>query len=60
MSRYRAALEGGESWFDSRQAHTNYDRHMAERDPAHGILKSYFSAEFADFYVQKFLFDESA
>ena len=60
MSRYRAALEGGESWFDSRQAHINYDRHMAEKDPAHGILKSYFSAEFADFYVQKFLFDESA
>lgn len=60
MSRYRMALEGGESWFDNRQAHNDYDKHMAENDPAHGILKSYFSEEFANFYVQNFLFDQSA
>ena len=60
MSRYRLALAEGGPGFDSHQAHINYDKHMAEKDPAHGILKSYFSAEFADFYVQKFLFDESA
>lgn len=57
MSRYRMALEGGEARFDNHQAHANYDKHMAEKDPAHGILKSYFSQEFADFYVNKFLFD---
>ena len=60
LSRYRMALDGGESWFDSCQAHIDYDKHMAEKDPAHGILKSYFSSEFADFYIQKFLFDQSA
>lgn len=59
MGRYRMALMDGEMGGDNRQAHINYDTHMAANDPAHGILKAYFSEEFADFYVNKFLFDLS-
>lgn len=57
--RYRRALEGGRQTSSNKQAHVDYDTHMAVNDPAHGILKSYFSDEFADFYVNKFLFDLS-
>lgn len=59
MGRYRMALMDGKMVGDNRQAHVDYDTHMAANDPAHGILKSYFSEEFADFYVNKFLFDLS-
>lgn len=59
MGRYRMALMDGEMGRDNRQAHIDYDIHMAANDPAHGILKSYFSEEFADFYVNRFLFDLS-
>ena len=36
-----------------------YDTHMAVNDPARGILKAYFSSEFADHYIHNFLFKES-
>lgn len=36
-----------------------YDFHMAANDPARGILKAYFSANFAEQYIHKFLFDKS-
>jgi hypothetical protein len=35
---------------------TAYDTYMAVHDPAHGILKSYFGAEFANDYIRRFLF----
>lgn len=59
MGRYRMALMDGELKSDNIQTHIDYDIHMAANDPAHGILKAYFSQEFADFYVNKFLFDLS-
>jgi len=34
-----------------------YDTHMAENDPAHGILKAYFSKQFAETYIKTFLFN---
>lgn len=55
--RFRKALESGKRGESNKQAHIDYDTHMAVNDPAHGILKSYFSAEFANFYVNSFLFD---
>jgi hypothetical protein len=60
MGRYRMALLDGELGYNNMKSHISYDKHMAENDPAHGILKSYFSAEFADFYVNNFLFDTSS
>jgi hypothetical protein len=33
-----------------------FDTYMAVHDPAHGILKSYFGAEFANDYIRRFLF----
>lgn len=59
LGRYRMALMDGEIGESNKDFHVAYDKHMAENDPAHGILKSYFSAEFADFYVKEFLFDLS-
>ena len=34
----------------------SFDQYMALHDPAHGILKSYFGAEFANDYIRGFLF----
>jgi len=39
--------------------HIDYDSHMSANDPAHGILKSYYSQEFADNYINDFLFNEN-
>lgn len=36
--------------------HRDYNTHMAERDPARGILKAYFSEDFAEYYISNFLF----
>jgi len=56
LSRYRVALIGGVIGADNTPRHAGYDRHMAKNDPAHGILKAYFSEEFANLYIEKFLF----
>ena len=37
-----------------------YDQYSAERDPAHGLFKSYFGATWSDRFVQEFLFPASA
>lgn len=34
-----------------------YDYHLSYTDPAYGILKSYYSKEFARKYINEFLFD---
>ncbi len=41
---------------DGPHTHIGYNSYMAEHDPAHGILKSYFGPEFARDYIEKFLF----
>lgn len=38
----------------------SFDRYMAEHDPAHGILRSYFGAEFANDYIRGFLFPHAS
>lgn len=35
---------------------SDFDTYMAENDPAHGILKSYFGPEFARDYIEQYLF----
>lgn len=59
LSRYRICLEEMEPAGDAFDLHKAYDTHMATNDPAHGILKAYFSKDFADTYTTKFLFDLS-
>jgi len=59
LSRYRICLEEMVPGGDSYEAHKAYDTHMAANDPAHGILKAYFSQEFADTYTNEFLFSLS-
>lgn len=34
----------------------DFDGYMADHDPAHGILKSYFGANFANDYIRTYLF----
>lgn len=41
---------------DSESSQREYDVHMAENDPARGILKAYFSPDFAETYIHNFLF----
>ena len=36
---------------------TAYDKHLAGTDPAYGILKNYYDKEFAEKYINTFLFD---
>lgn len=57
LTRYKKLLDEKTVTSDVLHLHRKYDLHMGENDPAHGILKAYFSKEFADFYVQEFLFD---
>lgn len=37
--------------------HNNFNRYMSSNDPAFGILKSYFSKDFTERYIQEFLFN---
>ncbi len=39
-----------------RKIHIEYDTYNAERDPAHGLFKSYFGKDWADNFVSNFLF----
>ncbi len=36
--------------------HIDYDVYNAERDPAHGLFKSYYGKEWSDYFVSNFLF----
>tara|TARA_X000000368_G_scaffold28947_1_gene21699 strand:- start:757 stop:1452 length:696 start_codon:yes stop_codon:yes gene_type:complete len=40
-------------------AQKGYDYHLASTDPAYGILKTYYNSQFADKYINTFLFDMS-
>lgn len=57
LQRYKECLRETVQTDTSRQFHVDYDQHMAANDPAHGILKSYYSQTFADDYIKTFLFD---
>jgi hypothetical protein len=56
LAKYKLCVEEAEKVRDSTQTQIQYNNHMAENDPARGILKAYFSAEFAETYIHKFLF----
>jgi hypothetical protein len=59
LSRYRLCVEEMAPGADCSKLHEAYDTHMATNDPAHGILKAYFSKDFADIYTNEFLFSLS-
>ena len=59
LSRYKSCLFESEPIDSSMGFHIDYDSHMSANDPAHGILKSYYSQEFADNYIKDFLFNEN-
>jgi hypothetical protein len=57
LIRYKQLLEEAEPTHSMWGLHKKYDLHMGTHDPARGILKAYFSKEFSDFYIEKFLFN---
>jgi 15,16-dihydrobiliverdin:ferredoxin oxidoreductase len=58
LGRFNLALKEAQPKFSSSLSlHANYDKHMGDHDPARGILKAYFSSEFADYYIENFLFN---
>lgn len=58
LSRFSLALGEAQPFpLSSLPLHANYDKHMGTHDPARGILKAYFSSEFADYYIENFLFN---
>lgn len=60
LAKYRLCVEEAKKVKNSSQAQIQYNNHMAENDPARGILKAYFSAKFAETYIHKFLFTNDA
>ena len=59
LDRYKECLFSTEKSDSNESFHIAYDKHMSANDPAHGILKSYYSEEFANKYIDTFLFDQS-
>jgi len=59
LFKYHDLLAEEETGYKGLDFHRKYDIHMAENDPARGILKAYFSGDFADAYIHGFLFDLS-
>lgn len=57
LQRYKECLRETVQMDTSKKFHVDYDEHMVSNDPAHGILKSYYSQTFADDYIKTFLFD---
>ena len=47
------------SQYEVQELHRKYDIYSCERDPAHGLFKSYFGREWADQFVKNFLFPHS-
>lgn len=57
LQSYKECLTNSVKTDTSYKFQVDYDEHMAANDPAHGILKSYYSQTFADNYIKTFLFD---
>jgi hypothetical protein len=57
LQQYKLCLVETEKKSFDHQFHKNYDVHMAAKDPAHGILKAYYSEQFATDYIHTFLFN---
>jgi hypothetical protein len=57
IDRYKLCLSETHEGTVDKQFHQDYDIHMAAKDPAHGILKAYYSEQFATDYIHTFLFD---
>ncbi len=59
MTSCSSIKENSLTSLDIKNLHINYDIYNAERDPAHGLFKSYFGREWADQFVKNFLFPHS-
>lgn len=59
LNKYKECLFSTEESASNESFHIAYDKHMSANDPAHGILKSYYSEDFANKYIDTFLFDLS-
>jgi len=57
LEQYKICLTETQEGPIDEQFHIDYDVHMAANDPAHGILKSYYSEQFASDYIRTFLFN---
>lgn len=57
LEQYKLCLAETEEGPVDKQFHQDYDVHMASNDPAHGILKAYYSEQFATDYIHTFLFN---
>ncbi len=56
LYNHSLALNSQISSDDIRRLHISYDIYNFERDPAHGLFKSYFGKEWANSFINEFLF----
>ena len=59
IDRYKLCLDETTKGPIDKQFHKDYDAHMSANDPAHGILKAYYSEQFATDYIYTFLFNSN-
>lgn len=57
LKRFKRCLYNSEKTSSSYEHHRGYDIHLSTTDPAYGILKSYYDKDFAEKYINTFLFD---
>jgi hypothetical protein len=57
LKQYKLCLDETDEGPVDKQFHQDYDTHMSANDPAHGILKAYYSEQFATDYIHTFLFN---
>lgn len=59
-SRLRYYMDNLQSVTQETKNFSDFDAYMAENDPAHGILKSYFGSDFANDYIKEYLFPHAS
>lgn len=57
LNRFKDCLYSSEKTTSVFEDHIKYDAHLSTTDPAYGILKSYYNKDFAEKYIDTFLFD---
>lgn len=57
LTRFKDCLYSSEKTESVFGDHVKYDIHLSTTDPAYGILKAYYNKDFAEKYIDTFLFD---
>ena len=57
LTRYKECIKKCEQNHTAHIFQKGYDHHLSYTDPAYGIIKSYYTKEFARKYINNFLFD---